>query len=177
MNKKNNKSKKKEKKKINIGLIIIICIITIVLLSAGIFFFIRYKMLDGRACMTCPYVYDLKVEDIEILDKNIRGTKVELELGTGIESIKIDGKVTLRYECNVNYCFMSSYIGRNCSWNYPSKGTVTYEFDESSIESKSFSVEPVNSPTSIYMYQNTVKCDFIIDGVNGKLMIYGEKVR
>lgn len=170
------KKNAKKNKKVNIGLIIVISIIIVILLAVGIYFYDYYKRLDGRECMTCPYVYDLTVNDVEILDKSVRGYNATVEVGTSADALKIDGKVYLKYKCDINYCFSSSF-SYLCSWNYTSNGTIIYEFDEGTSESKTFSVKPYNEPTSIYMYMNSIKCNFTIDDVSGKFKIYGEKVR
>lgn len=175
--KKTNSKQKKQNNKKRTILIILLGVLLIIAILVGVALFIRYKKLDGRECMTCPYVYDLTTKDIEILDKKLNGYNAEVELGTGISDVKIDGTVYLEYDCNTNYCFSSSYLGTNCSWNYPSSGTIKYTFNEDYEVSEDFSVKPYNTPTSIYMYRNHTECEFNISEVSGKLKIYGERVR
>ncbi len=162
---------------------IIIGVLIVVGIIAAVFIINYYKKLDGRACMDCPYVYDLTVDDIIINNKIItsngtrNGYKAIVDIGTVNDSIKIDGKVTLEYTCNVNYCFSSSMIQTQCTWNYPANGFVTIEFNNSTSENKTFDIKPANSPSSIYMYQNSINCSITVSSVSGKLKIYGERIR
>lgn len=175
--------KEKNKKKKKIIIFIIIGILVVIGIVVAIIVIDYYKRLDGRECMTCPYVYDLEPADVEILKKSLtsnggkRGYTANLTVGTVHEKLKVNGTVTVSYTCKINYCFQSSYIMRQCSWNYDARGSKTFEFKNESIDSQTFTIQPATTPTSIYMYQNSIDCSFSISNTTGTFEIYGEKIR
>ena len=165
--------RKKNVKKSKKVLFIIVLIVVICLLGIGYYFYDYYERLDGRECMDCPYIYDLTVADVDILNKDIEGYNATVEIGNHHDSLKINGKVYLGYDCEINYCFQ----GSGCYWNYTSNGIITYDFNNDTSHVRTFSVKPYYEPTSIYMYLNSVKCNFTIEEANGDFKIYGERVR
>ncbi len=160
--------------------VIVISLLIIIIISVIITAIIIYnKKLDGRECLDCPYVYNLKPADLEILDKNLNslgyrdGYKASVSIGTVHEALEVDGTAMLQYDCTINYCFASTYVNQ-CIWNYDAKGTVTYEFKNEFVINKSFTIQTNNPPSSIYMRQNKITCNFNIKETTGKFKIYGK---
>ena len=163
-------------------IIIVASIVLVIAIIAGILIYSYYKKLDGRECLDCPYVYDLTPADVVISNKTIApqggrsGYKATVTIGTVHDKLKVDGTVTLQYSCTVNYCFSASYVGTTCSWNYPANGTKVFNFDDESSVTETFTIQVVNAPTSIYMYQNKIDCNLDINKTTGSFKIYGEKL-
>ena len=161
---------------------IIVITILIIIGIVGYFIYDYYKRLDGRECLTCPYVYDLTPNDVTILSKNLtsngngKGYTATVTIGTVHEDLIVDGTVELIYKCSINYCFVSSYIYQ-CQWNFEANGYKEFEFDNKSTSTKSFTINTATNHSDLYMHQNSITCDFSIGDTRGDFEIYGEKIR
>lgn len=170
-----------EKKKYSASKIILV----IVLIVGGIIaynIYDYYKRLDGRECLDCPYVYDLKPADVVIHKKELRsnganrGYTATVIVGTVHEELKVDGTITVRYTCKIDYCFHSSLSYTPCGMYLDANGSHKFTLNNDSIVTDSFTINSNISPMELYRRQNGITCSFEISNTTGSFKIYGERI-